>query len=293
MLGPTHDDATTTHDDDDEVFMTWLKDEEVGTALEKLQFHEVLGSSIQRIENSYLNFVVLLGLGREEELRYLQLDEFHWRELGPSGDEPQHFSGDAPELRRANQLTFLRLRMEALIRAIYEAASVAVGIAAAESQKNVSLFDWSLKRFAHENPAMLERVDGQAVLGAWAIIEYRNKLIAHHDFCRTYSFASGRNGCRMVPAGPGIFPDLTNEHHTEQARLWGLYGPNSAKPEEINIHNQRKLLFHRVPVVSGGRFNPDRSAIDQLVEQYGTESATLSEIGDAVRSFVLGLAAIV
>lgn len=273
--------------------MTWLKDEEVGAALDKLQFHQVQGSSIQRAEKAYVNFVVLLGIGREEELRYSQLHEFHWQGIVRAGDEPQHFSGDAPELQRANQLTFLRLRLETLIRAIYEAASVAVGIVAAESQKDSALFDWSLKRFAQEQPAMLEGVDAQAVLGAWAVLEYRNKLIAHHDFCRTYSFTSGPNGCRMVPAGPGVFPNLTPEHATEQARLWVSYGPTSSKPEEVNIHNQRKLLFHTVPVVSAGKVNPDRKAIDLLVEQYGTESATLSEIGNSVRSFVLGLAAIV
>ena len=101
----------------------WLTDKEVGDALAKLQFHKVRGSSIQRAEKSYLNFLMLLGLGREEEFRFSQLQKIQMQEIADQ-EAPQHFAGDTPQLQRANQWLFLQLRLEALIRAIYEAASV-------------------------------------------------------------------------------------------------------------------------------------------------------------------------
>lgn len=269
--------------------MTRLKDQEVGAALEKIQFHQLRGSSIQRAEKTYLNFLMILGIGQEEELRYSQLDQIHWQEL-EAHDGPQNFGGDDPQMQRVNRLEFLRLRLESLMRAIYEAASVVVGIVSAEALRDVEVFDSSLKKLARDNPGLLAQVDASAVLRAWSVTEYRNKLISHHDFCRSYAFKSGRGGCRMCPMGPGVFPELTPDHLAETDRLWNLYGAGTAKPDEINIHQKRSLLFHSVPVIQNGAVSPDRRQIDTLVEMYGIDSATLPEIADAMRAFVLAMA---
>jgi hypothetical protein len=266
-----------------------LKDPKAGDALDKIQFHQLRGSSIQRAEKAYLNFLMILGIGQEEELRYSQLHEIHRQEI-ETLDGPQHFHGDDPQMQRANQLEFLRLRLESLMRAVYEAASVLVGIVSAEALRDATVFDSSLKKLARENPGLLAQVDASAALGAWSVTEYRNKLIAHHDFCRSYAFKSGRGGCRMCPMGPGIFPELTPAHLAETERLWNLYGAGTSKPNEINIHQKRSLLFHSVPVIQNGAVNPDRREIDTLVERYGIDSATLQEIAEAMRAFVLAMA---
>ena len=269
--------------------MTRLKDQEVGDALEKIQFYQLQGSSIQRAEKAYLNFLMILGIGQEEELRYSQLHQIHWQEL-EALDGPQYFGGDDPQMQRVNQMEFLRLRLESLMRAIYEAASVVVGIVSAEALRDSAVFDSSLKKLARENPGLLAQVDASAVLGAWSVTEYRNKLIAHHDFCRSYAFKSGSGGCRMWPMGPEVFREVTPEHLAETDRLWNLYAAGTAKPDEINIHQKRSLLFHSVPVIHNGAINPDRREIDILVERYGIDSATLPEIGNAMRAFVLAMA---
>ena len=269
--------------------MSWLKDKAVGDALDSLQFHKIRGSSIQRAEKVYLNFLIILGIGREEELRYSQFHKIHWQEM-EAQKGPKHYRGDAPDLQRINQIEFLRLRLESLMRAIYEAASVVVDIVSAEAQKKPRLFDWSLKKFARGNPALLKRVDPSAVLHAWAVTEYRNKLISHHDFCRSYAFTSGPKGCRMCPMGPGVFPEITAEDMANTDRLWGTYGEKSEKPGEVNVNEKRRLLFHTVPVIQEGQFNLHREEVDKLVERYGTQSATLPEIGEAIRLFVLKIA---
>lgn len=269
--------------------MTRLADQEVGDALAKIQFHQLRGSSIQRAEKAYLNFLMILGIGQEEELRYSQLNQIHWQEL-EALDGPQQFGGDDPQMQRVNQLEFLRLRLESLMRAVYEAASVVVGIVSAEAIRNAAVFDSSLKKLARENPGLLAQVDASALLGGWSVTEYRNKLIAHHDFCRSYAFKSGRDGCRMCPMGPGVFPDVTPDHLADTDRLWNHYAATTGKPDEINIHERRSLLFHSVSVIQNGAINPDRREIDTLVERYGIDSATLPEIRDAMRAFVLAMA---
>jgi hypothetical protein len=269
--------------------VTRLNDQEVGGALEKIQFHQLQGSSIQRAEKAYLNFLMIHGIGQEEELRYSQLHEIHWQEI-EGLDGPQHFDDNDPLMQRVNQVEILRLRLESLIRAIYEAASVVVGIVSAEAQRDPAVFDSSLKKFARSNPALLAQVDTSAVLAAWSVTEYRNKLISHHDFCRSYAFKSGGVGCRMCPTGPGVFSVVTHDHLADTDRLWNLYSAGTTKANEQNIHERRRLLFHAVPVIQNGVFNPDRRGIDTLVERYGIDSATLPEISDAVRTFVLAMA---
>lgn len=271
--------------------MTRLTDREAGEALAKIQFHEVRESSIQRAEKAYLNFLIILDIGQEEESRYLQLDNLLWQKISMQNGS-QHFDSDSPELQLANQLDHRRLRLEALVRAIYEAASVVVGILCAELLRNAAIFDSSLKKLARGNPELLGKIDESVVVQAWSVTEYRNKLIAHHDFCRSYGFKSSQDGCRMCPRGPGFFPRLTADHVADTERLWGIYAKSTTKPDEVNIHEKRSLLFHTIPVIRHGSFNQDRREIDALVEKYGIDSATLPEIGNAIRSFTLAMASV-
>ncbi|MEH8018192.1 hypothetical protein MN202_13195 [Rheinheimera muenzenbergensis] len=75
-------------------------------------------------------------------------------------------------------------------------------------------------------------------------------------------------------------------------RLWGMYAASTTNPNEVNIHEKRSLLFHTIPVIRHGSFNQDRREIDALVEKYGIDSATLPEIGNAIRSFTLAMASV-
>lgn len=262
--------------------MRWLNDKPVADALEKIKFHSVAGSSIERIEQSYLmlSFAVQVSQEIEKEHKEIQDNLFASFGEGPSDFTPE-------QTLVYNKLQNLRFKIEVMIRSVYENATIHLGLLGAEAQKDLTIFDCSIKAMARSNPALLSKVDPVAVAAAWSVSEYRNKLIAHHDFTRTYSFVSGGGGCRLEPHEPQM------KSPTNISGMWAQYGAITANPAEINHRAQAKLLFEAIPVLSTGSFNPDRKAIDLIAEEFGLQSNTTTEVLEKVKIFTLELAKVV
>lgn len=264
--------------------MKWLKDDELVPALKKIQYHDVHGWTMKRTEQRYLFLALSVDMCQGLEVQY---EEIHNAIFSKIGNGKHNFSSE--ELSLLNKQSELGIKIEAMLRAIYEHAAIYIGILCAESQRDENTFDSSLKKLSKKNPSFIGEVDTEAVNSGWEIAEYRNKLVAHHDKKRWYGFRSGKGGCRLHPLEP-MSEDANAPEPLDVANLWLKYKDVTTNPHENNYREQLSHLFSSVPVIVEDSFNPDRGKVDLLVETYGVVSLNSTEILQKARSFTLGLA---
>lgn len=150
-----------------------------------------------------------------------------------------------------------------------------------------------------EDP-LFSRLDQNALLEAYTISMYRNKIVAHGDIPRRTVYEIGPGTTRLFPSAKGV-------HFTkkEQARLRALKSRNAghipALAADENWFYWPGLLFHGIPVgprrpdKDGKHFkvSSDREAIDKLVEHVGCRSLTCSDLLASVDRFSLALKSLV
>ena len=129
------------------------------------------------------------------------------------------------------------------------------------------------------------RPDINSILSAYCLVVYRNKIIAHQDIRRRYSYETDLSGAyRLAP-----LPDQLEMSQADGEKLKTLkekyrsHIPGLATEE--NLFVTLRLLFYGVPIGDIGVISKDREAINDIAERGGCPSMTRNEIIKAVDDF--------
>ena len=123
------------------------------------------------------------------------------------------------------------------------------------------------------------------ILSAYCLVVYRNKIIVHQDFRRTYSYETDpTRAYRVAP-----LPDQLGIAKADAENLkmlkekYRCHIPGLVTEE--NLFVMLRLLFYGVPIGEVGYISKDRQAIDAIAERGGCPSMTRDEILGAVDDF--------
>lgn len=143
-----------------------------------------------------------------------------------------------------------------------------------------------LKGRINATPA-LWAMPAEVLAAAYAASQFRNSLIAHHDFSRVPGSMIRAREIRLCPIGQS---PLTEADKSKVDALWAKYRPGTAS--NLPVRNMITPLFHEIPAVSDGNRNPDRQDIDRLADRFGCDSMTLDELVVAVDKFAVEVASL-
>jgi hypothetical protein len=124
-----------------------------------------------------------------------------------------------------------------------------------------------------------------SMLSVYCLVVYRNKVIAHQDIRRTYSYETDLSGSYRVAPLPGQL-DIAKADVEKLKMLKEKYGYHiPGLVTEENLFVMLRLLFYGVPIGEVGDISKDRQAIDAIAECGGCPSMTKDEIIRAVDDF--------
>jgi len=146
-----------------------------------------------------------------------------------------------------------------------------------------------LKFLRKQKNSLASRSAINSILSAYCLVAYRNKIIAHQDLRRTYSYEIDHFGhYRLAP-----LPDqlVIAEADVEELKILKekhrKHIPGLAT--EQNLFVVLQLLHYGVPFGKVGTISNDRQAIDAIAERGGCPSMTRSEILKAMDDFSLAI----
>jgi hypothetical protein len=178
----------------------------------------------------------------------------------------------------------LRGRISTFNKAAIEFSNIYMTVllheAASRRGREVTIGDL-LKRYPHSAAQMTDSV----LLGAYRIYAIRNKIVAHHDKLRYPGgslSATGELRIFAFRAPTAVSQDETKGILALQAKYAAAL---PALVGETNYLEVLGLLFHGIPVMTGGILNSDRRQVDGLVEQLGCKSMTHTEMLAALTAF--------
>ncbi len=128
-----------------------------------------------------------------------------------------------------------------------------------------------------------------SILSAYCLVVYRNKIIAHQDIRRTYSYETDLSGAYCLAP----LPDQLEISQADGQKLKTLkekyksHIPGLATEENLFI--MLRLLFYGVPIGEIGAISKDRETINAVAERGGCPSMTKDEIIRAVDDFSLAM----
>lgn len=140
-----------------------------------------------------------------------------------------------------------------------------------------------IKFLKRENSPLRPAIN--SILSAYCLVVYRNKIIAHQDIRRTYSYETDSSGTYWLAP----LPDQLEISQADGEKLKTLkekyksYIPGLATEE--NLFVMLRLLFYGVPIGEIGAISKDREAINAIAERGGCPSMTRDEILRAVDDF--------
>lgn len=137
----------------------------------------------------------------------------------------------------------------------------------------------------------LERKDSSlrpainSIHNAYCLVVYRNKIVAHQDIRRTYSYETDLSGdYRLAPLPDQLaIAQADGEKLKTLKEKYGSHIPGLAAEENLFI--MLRLLFYGLPIGEIGTINEDRKAINAIAERGGCTSMTRDEILRAVDDF--------
>lgn len=198
------------------------------------------------------------------------------------------FSIGGPD--RNNRITELMEREERH-DVLHRAAIVASGICMellihdAAGRPNLGRKSATVEWFARNRLKKAAQMDDQALSKAYALTQYRNKMIVHAGSPRSSGkIISATKNRRLVSIGLGAGPNPQDVETIHALRA--MYLPSS---DETNFHMVKNRLFLEVPVIRSGEWNQDRDEIDDIVDRYGATSPTIAEAIDILDNFSLRL----
>jgi hypothetical protein len=141
----------------------------------------------------------------------------------------------------------------------------------------------SSKKFKHYN-----QINPSKLLSTYCIINYRNKLVSHHNVYR--GEGASINGIKSKLIYFGISKDSTGfpqkEVHNVD-RLKKKYVIKFPVLEKIDNYNEiSEFLFYNIPIGLIGTKNEDRLLINNVIESSGVKSLSFEEIINSIDEFI-------
>lgn len=124
-----------------------------------------------------------------------------------------------------------------------------------------------------------------SLLNAYCLVVYRNKIIAHQDIRRMYSYQTDRFGDYRLAPLPDQLEIARGDGETLKILKEKHRGDIPDLATEENLFAMLRLLFYGVPIGEIGMINDDRKAINTIAERGGCPSMTRDEILRAVDDF--------
>lgn len=156
------------------------------------------------------------------------------------------------------------------------------------TSRAVNIMGTSFNVFLRKPKKPLLSLSTDAILPAYCVVVYRNKLIAHHDIRRLYSYSFDEKGINssILPMSE-LFQ--ISEHDTQNVRILAKqYEKSLPQIKGINnLYEQLEFLFYNIPIGNLGSISADRMEIDSIAERGGCRSMTLREIIKAVDDFAI------
>lgn len=170
-----------------------------------------------------------------------------------------------------------------ILKALYMLADIYISIFLHEALGKPTDGMSLIKFLNRKNSPLRPAID--SILSAYCLVVYRNKIVAHQDIRRTYSYETDR--ARAYWLAP--LPDQLSIAHADGEKLkilkekYGCHIPGLVTEE--NLFVMLRLLFYGVPIGEVGGISKDRQAIDAIAERGGCPSMTKDEILRAVDGF--------
>ncbi len=189
---------------------------------------------------------------------------------------------------------FVRDRQQTmLLKAVYSFASIFIAVLLSELAKSgspgreITLTQRTKDRKRLVVQEVLPALDLNAVLPAYCVVQYRNKLVSHHDVPRYGGSRGDRDGTvRLLPIR-GEF-DIDEADAEVLSRLTAKY-PELIKNLAVpgNLFQQLNALFYGIPLLEAGMINPDRIAVDAIIERGGCDSLSRQGVVAAADTFAV------
>jgi len=136
------------------------------------------------------------------------------------------------------------------------------------------------------------RINDGVLLAIHCLYVFRNKLVVHHDLPRQAAVHWSRDRERRLMPAP-LDLQMRDEDRAVLEQLRGRYGSVPGLQSLTNDFNLLDKLFHSIPPWAAGKWNPDRTTIDEIAERGGCKSPTADETVRAICAFTLSLADVV
>jgi hypothetical protein len=164
--------------------------------------------------------------------------------------------------------------------------------------------DTNVTRLTHsksplERRSWADRLDADALLNAYTLRKYRDRMLAHFETPRM-STAQRRlddwAGNRIFPMmwPPGPVPEHRalqemSERYRDIPRVAALEKDRSG---QYNYWNLLEAMFYSVPPLVNGACNSDRTFVDRCTLQGGIKSFTMTEVVGVVDGFCEAVSAL-
>lgn len=170
-----------------------------------------------------------------------------------------------------------------ILKALYMFADIYISTflheALGRPTSGMSIINFLNCKYSPLRPAII------SMLSVYCLVVYRNKIIAHHDIRRTYSYETDLYGAYRLAPLPGQL-DIAKADIEKLKMLKEKYGSRiPGLVTEENLFVMLRLLFYGIPIGEIGAISKDRETINAVAERGGCPSMTRDEIFRAVDDF--------
>jgi hypothetical protein len=245
-------------------------------------FREVMGKQTvfssdspeyKRVEAAYQDLLDIVNISTEIETETVKYDIF---EIAEKGDQD-----------RVRELHHEHRAIVTLLKAAFIFSDIYISVLLSEILCQPGI---SLNTFLSKPQKPLLSLSVEEILPAYCVVVYRNKVIAHHDVQRQYTYllATELEGSRLVPYSE--FFHVTKSDIPLIIKLRETY--KALIPALVTEKNQWKLvqiLFYNIPIGKLGAISQDRKQINRIAENGGCTSVSRQELIEAIDRFTLAV----
>ena len=227
----------------------------------------------KRVEAAYNDILDIVNISAKKEVEIGKLDIF---ELGEKATEDQII-----EFHHEHRAIVTLLKAAFIFSDIY----VSVLLSEILCQPGTSL-----NAFLNKPQKPLLSLSVEEILPTYCVVVYRNKVVAHHDVQRQYSYllATELKGSRLIPYSE--FFQVTKSDIPLIMKLREAYKASiPSLLTEKNQWNLVRILFYNIPIGKLGAISQDRKQINRIAENGGCTSVSRQEIIEAIDRFTLAV----
>ncbi len=242
-------------------------------AMGKQKVFSLDSQEFKRVESAYQDLLDIVNISTAKETETVKYDIF---EIAEKGDKDR-----IRELHQEHRATVTLLKAAFIFSDIY----ISVLLSEILCQPGISL-----NAFLNKPQMPLLALSIEEILPAYCVVIYRNKVIAHHDVQRQYTYllATELEGSRLIPYSEFFhvtksdIPLITKLRETYKASIPALLA-------EKNEWKLVQILFYNIPIGKLGAISQDRKQINRIAENGGCPSVSRQELIEAMDRFTLAV----